>query len=876
MAIENLQKTTLNDFRAGRRTSKNLANMLPESSLVMSDAMLLGDGNVRKRKGYMQVMNIGSTVQRIFDYQRQSDLSQWLLLHYGVNLVPDPDGTAGSWANSTPWVFSSTGGGSGSGGKWTYTGTGSSGGVQNIVSLAFPVVPGLTYTFSFYLNGTHITAGAPFVTLATPGPLFATEFGGITFTSSMNGRQSTPVTIPAGVNSIVVLVELNGATVASGQPLVFSNPQLEAGSTLSPYSNTKVSMTKNDGSAGLTVLTATESAAQPFAFATGPQGGLYFSNGTNVYAEYNVSGTETLWTPIQAPPTAPSISLTTGTLTLQFGRNYFYCYVSKWADNMGTAFVHVGPPSPMSANSGPCTNKVVNLTSIVASTNPRVTHIWIFSSTDLAQGQAGAFIFNGEITNGTTSYGDSNTVAQLDATRSLPVDNLPSPAYKWAVEYQGRIAVMGIPSDPAAIYCSGLEEVDLGIPQELFPSEVRFRVPGKAKVISGGVVYNQTLMVGTPDMWFQVTGFDANTFQKTDDIIEPGPVGFQAVDVIQNQMVWMGKDKKLWSWNFSSAPVDLSAWLGQPLLGLRSMQNISDALLPNVVVRGFDFGRFHLIFVGVSTDGGTGVSWLQAWDASSLMSATGFRGYLSDGSLVGLAESDFNFAHRMFAFSNVLVGNTKYMFFGDAQGNIFRWPDGPLCDAGVANITGVQVSSNVATVACKNAFIVGKQVTIAGLTGASFLNGQTLTVASQSPTQFTASFTHANYGPTSDSGMATGNLFAPQWGSVWLNHRMPGVVKKNLWVDLATDRTDALGKFLVSAISTDGVNMNKALIQLPTQAKYSPYGTDPTMVRGQLNTQPGTAVGEFVRVLVTFPSDTLDATLHQIEVSAQPLAQQVP
>ena len=110
----------------------------------------------------------------------------------------------------------------------------------------------------------------------------------------------------------------------------------------------------------------------------------------------------------------------------------------------------------------------------------------------------------------------------------------------------------------------------------------------------------------------------------------------------------------------------------------------------------------------------------------------------------GLTESDFNFAHRMFAMTPVDVGNTTYMFFGDTNGNVYRWPDGPNCDAGVATITNVSLTSNVVTITAANSFLVGGKVTLAGLTTSTFLNGQTLTVASASATQFTANFTHAN------------------------------------------------------------------------------------------------------------------------------------
>ena len=72
-------------------------------------------------------------------------------------------------------------------------------------------------------------------------------------------------------------------------------------------------------------------------------------------------------------------------------------------------------------------------------------------------------------------------------------------------------------------------------------------------------------------------------------------------------------------------------------------------------------------------------------------------------------------------------------------------------------ITGIAINANVLTVTCNNVFGPGAPITLTGLTNATFLNGQTVTIATSSPTQFTAVFTHTNYGPTGDSGQATGS-----------------------------------------------------------------------------------------------------------------------
>ena len=91
-----------------------------------------------------------------------------------------------------------------------------------------------------------------------------------------------------------------------------------------------------------------------------------------------------------------------------------------------------------------------------------------------------------------------------------------------------------------------------------------------------------------------------------------------------------------------------------------------------------------------------------------------------------------------------------------------------------ASITSVSITTNVVTLACVNSFASQGEGTgqgqvntiyISGLTGASFLNGQVLTIATISGTQITANFTHADYGPTADSGTAT--LSIPINGVFW-------------------------------------------------------------------------------------------------------------
>lgn len=89
-------------------------------------------------------------------------------------------------------------------------------------------------------------------------------------------------------------------------------------------------------------------------------------------------------------------------------------------------------------------------------------------------------------------------------------------------------------------------------------------------------------------------------------------------------------------------------------------------------------------------------------------------------------------------------GNFLYTFQ-----NVPTW-----ANAQTSSITAFSITSNVVTFTANNGLIVSDKVTISGLSVGTYLNGQTLTVASRTPTQFTASFTHANVSETSDSGSA--------------------------------------------------------------------------------------------------------------------------
>jgi hypothetical protein len=437
----------------------------------------------------------------------------------------------------------------------------------------------------------------------------------------------------------------------------------------------KISTMPSDGSS-LNALSTTEDVNAVFDFAT-DLFSCYGSNGVKSYRFVDVAGVMTKWSwGIAAPGTAPTIATGAGSLTLVQGRQYACSYVSKWTDSQGSTRIHVGPPSPLSAHTGPQTNAVITVGALVASTDPQVTHIWVWSTNDVPENATSTLEFAAEITNGTTSWGDTLSDDLLDDTRLAPYDNNPAPAGTIVLEYQGRIVIAGIPGKPNLVQASGLEEVTVGIPQMSFPASVFFNVPGGTKAINAGLVFNQSLMLCTPEYWFNVSGFDASTFREQDKIFSPGAVGKKAVCSYGGWMAFLGTDKKIWAWDSVNQPIEVS-WKIASTLGSAqlSMESLSDASLANAELRFHSFGRYNVLIMLASTTANPDhFDWCAMWDVTGLLTGQG-----ADQTP---AEADEVFSHAIVASGNVGVGNTRYIFLGDKLGNVYRWPDG-FTDAGV-------------------------------------------------------------------------------------------------------------------------------------------------------------------------------------------------
>lgn len=155
------------------------------------------------------------------------------------NLIPDSDGEFGTWTGDSLLAFSSTGGAI-AGGKWTYTGTGAASGFRFRKSVAFIVVPGQALCLSGYIDASHVTsiAGGGNPIWAIYDPTVTTQYAGAGQSIGSNGRVTVNFTVPGGVTQVVAILDTANCTVASGQPLIFSDPQLEVATSPTAYQST--------------------------------------------------------------------------------------------------------------------------------------------------------------------------------------------------------------------------------------------------------------------------------------------------------------------------------------------------------------------------------------------------------------------------------------------------------------------------------------------------------------------------------------------------------------------------------------------------------------------------------------------------------------
>jgi len=567
------------------------------------------------------------------------------------------------------------------------------------------------------------------------------------------------------------------------------------------------------------LLSGTEDPAALFDFSS-LDFACYTSNGKKAYRFVDNAGMLTKYNwGIGAPPAAPTfiVSQGAGLLNLLFGRQYMAAYVAKITDSLGNTRISVGLASAISLFTGVVTNGSVSLSLNTAGVDAQVTHIWFFATYDTPSGTASVFQFLGETPIGTPTFIDTLNDPFLDPTRLAPTINFPIPPAEIIVQYAGRPILLRVNGEPNIVQACGGSEVSLGIPAETAPPYLFFKIPGGKHQFTNGQVWNQALYISTERFWFSLTGNNATNFEENDKVAEPGAAGKQLAIATRTHLLWFGVDRKLYGWDGVNIPLDLSALISKQLTNTMSMEDIPASQISQGVLKWYSFGRFEWVMLFVNTGAappGT-YDWIQVWDMTFLPKVLGptlIATVLEDGTTHIIAESDFWPSDIMTAAAIVEVANQLYVFMGDQNGNVYRWPDGFL-DAG-----------------------------------------------------------KGYYGVW---GSAWSPLKVYHGGSMFHPIPIANVEKLAMFADLVTDRQDAYTAFQLKALGVLSPDMQLPMIDVPLNPFQTPNRNEPTAARGNLGI-PGVSVGHWHRFAVVFPNDNAPSTLYKLSVSARPIKALVP
>lgn len=151
------------------------------------------------------------------------------------NMVPDsevqyPTGPDALWTALNGGLTQDPTGGPTTTGCWKITGTGSAFSQQQEYGQVIDVVPGQTYTFSGWFNGSHLTSGGPSWDIYDP--TVTTRYAAIQATPGNTGVVSTTWTCPNGVYQVVIVANARTATVQNGQPFRWAQPMFQPGTSV--------------------------------------------------------------------------------------------------------------------------------------------------------------------------------------------------------------------------------------------------------------------------------------------------------------------------------------------------------------------------------------------------------------------------------------------------------------------------------------------------------------------------------------------------------------------------------------------------------------------------------------------------------------------
>ena len=281
------------------------------------------------------------------------------------------------------------------------------------------------------------------------------------------------------------------------------------------------------------VLIWTSTIAEPFDFVISSNV-VYFGNGKDM-KKYDGT-TLTNWG-ILSPSVAPTFALVAGTQNTYTGWNYVYTYYNSTSG-------HESSPSPLSLSTGLITNQNVSV-GVVASTDPQVTNIRIYRTTDggATNPPQMAEISNSPFPNTTGSYVDSTPDISL-SIRTAPQFflNDPPPPQKGFVAYGGRL--WGFLNNMT--YYSGAEEIANGVQEECWPSGLAGNFYPWPNEVMGHASLLDGIAVFVAETVYKVEGDTLDTFRRYILLRRRGTRSRTTIASIGSSVAWLDTSRTIW------------------------------------------------------------------------------------------------------------------------------------------------------------------------------------------------------------------------------------------------------------------------------------------------------------------------------------------
>jgi hypothetical protein len=202
---------------------------------------------------------------------------------------------------------------------------------------------------------------------------------------------------------------------------------------------------------------------------------------------------------IDAPALAPTVGLTTGSLSPQSGYRYVFVYRNNTTGHVSTA-------SPITASTSQQTSKDFTLTG-ARSTDPQVDKVEIYRTKD----GGSLFLYLATIDNpvaGDWTYTDSSADALLNELIVAPTAHLNDPVPAGANNIAFHIGRLWVSAENY-VYFAGGPDTTNGSPEEAFPPANVFTFPNKVTALAST---SEGLLVFTASDLFVIRGKDLFSF----------------------------------------------------------------------------------------------------------------------------------------------------------------------------------------------------------------------------------------------------------------------------------------------------------------------------------------------------------------------------